>query len=71
MEAIASGAADELAGRVLRAGDDLSKVAARCRTDPDYRRLRLTLELAMRHAASPTCQAVVRHPGAPGPPCRA
>jgi len=39
MEAIASGAADELAGRVLRAGDDLSKEAARCRTDPDYRRL--------------------------------
>ena len=39
--AIASGAADELTGRVLWAGDDLDALASRCRADPDYRRLRL------------------------------
>jgi NAD(P)-dependent dehydrogenase (short-subunit alcohol dehydrogenase family) len=44
VEAIASGAADELTGRVLLAGDDLTTLAARCRADPDYRRLRLTLD---------------------------
>ena len=38
--AIASGAADELTGRVLWAGDDLAALAARCLADPDYRRLR-------------------------------
>jgi len=41
VEAIAGGAADELTGRVLWAGDDLTALAARCRADPDYRRLRL------------------------------
>jgi NAD(P)-dependent dehydrogenase (short-subunit alcohol dehydrogenase family) len=41
VEAIAGGAADELTGRVLWAGDDIDAVAARCRSDPDYRRLRL------------------------------
>jgi hypothetical protein len=41
VEAIAGGAADELTGRVLWAGDDIDVVAARCRSDPDYRRLRL------------------------------
>jgi NAD(P)-dependent dehydrogenase (short-subunit alcohol dehydrogenase family) len=43
VEAIATGAADELTGRVLWAGDDIGTVAARCRTDPDYRRLRLVV----------------------------
>jgi NAD(P)-dependent dehydrogenase (short-subunit alcohol dehydrogenase family) len=41
LEAIASGAADELAGRVLWAGDDLATLAARHASDPDFRRLRL------------------------------
>jgi len=41
VEAIAGGAADDLAGRLLRAGDDLRALAVRCRADPDYRRLRL------------------------------
>ncbi len=44
IEAIARGAADELAGRVLLAGDDLSDLARKCRADPDYRRLRLSLD---------------------------
>lgn len=43
VEAIATGGADELTGRVLWAGDDLGALAARCRTDPDYRRLRLVV----------------------------
>jgi 3-oxoacyl-[acyl-carrier protein] reductase len=42
--AIASGAADELTGRLLWAGDDLAALAARCRANPDYRRLRLVRE---------------------------
>lgn len=41
VEAIALGHADELAGRVLYAGDDLVELTRRCRTDPDLRRLRL------------------------------
>jgi len=41
VEAIAGGAADDLTGRVLWAGDDLRALAARCRADPDHRRLRL------------------------------
>lgn len=41
--AIAGGAADELAGRVLWAGDDLASLTERCRADPDHRRLRLIL----------------------------
>ena len=44
VEAIACGDADGLAGRVLWAGDDLDAVASRCRTDPDYRRLRLIID---------------------------
>jgi len=40
---IATGAADDLTGRVLWAGDDIGAVAARCRTDPDYRRLRMVV----------------------------
>jgi len=41
VDAIASGAADELTGRVLWAGDDLAALAARHADDPDFRRLRL------------------------------
>jgi len=41
IEAIALGAADELTGRVLWAGDDLAALADRCRSDPNLRRLRL------------------------------
>jgi len=41
--AIASSAAD-VAGRVLLAGDNLTRLTAQCRADPDYRRLRLTLD---------------------------
>ena len=44
IEAIASGAADELTGRVLLAGDDLGALARACRRDPDHRRLRLSLD---------------------------
>jgi hypothetical protein len=44
IEAIARGAADELTGRILLAGDDLAAVADRCRSDPDYRRIRLSLD---------------------------
>jgi hypothetical protein len=44
IEAIALGAADELTGRILHAGDDLAMIADRCRSDPDYRRLRLSLD---------------------------
>ncbi len=43
IEAIARGAADELTGRILLAGDDLATVAGRCRSDPGYRRIRLSL----------------------------
>ena len=39
--AIAGGAADQLNGRVLWAGDDLAALAGRCAGDADYRRLRL------------------------------
>ena len=39
--AIAGGAADQLNGRVLWAGDDLTALARRCAGDADYRRLRL------------------------------
>jgi NAD(P)-dependent dehydrogenase (short-subunit alcohol dehydrogenase family) len=41
VDAIASGAADELTGRVLWAGDDLAALAERHADDPDFRRLRL------------------------------
>jgi hypothetical protein len=41
IEAIATGAADELTGRVLLAGDDLSALTRACRPDLDRRRLRL------------------------------
>ena len=41
--AIASGAADQLTGRVLSAGDDLDQLSERCHTDPDLRRLRIRL----------------------------
>jgi NAD(P)-dependent dehydrogenase (short-subunit alcohol dehydrogenase family) len=41
VEAIALGAADELTGRVLHAGDDLGALTSLCRTDPDHRRLRI------------------------------
>jgi NAD(P)-dependent dehydrogenase (short-subunit alcohol dehydrogenase family) len=41
VEAIASGAGDELTGRVLWAGDDLASLAARHADDPDFRRVRL------------------------------
>jgi NAD(P)-dependent dehydrogenase (short-subunit alcohol dehydrogenase family) len=41
IEAIASGEADELTGRVLWAGDDLMSLAGRHAADPDFRRLRL------------------------------
>ena len=41
VDAIASGAADELTGRVLRAGDDLAALVARHANDPDFGRLRL------------------------------
>jgi NAD(P)-dependent dehydrogenase (short-subunit alcohol dehydrogenase family) len=41
LEQIALGAADELTGRLLCAGDDLAEVGKRCQADPDYRRLRL------------------------------
>jgi hypothetical protein len=44
IEAIATGAADRLAGRVLLAGDDLSTLARQCQSDPDHRRLRLSLD---------------------------
>ena len=42
--AIATGAADELTGRVLLAGDDLAALTRECRADPDRRRLRLSLD---------------------------
>lgn len=42
--AIATGAADELTGRILLAGDDLSALTQACRDDPDHRRLRLSLD---------------------------
>ena len=44
VEAIALGAADQLTGRVLRPGDDLSALSAACQSDPDHRRLRLSLD---------------------------
>ena len=44
VEAVALGAADRLAGRVLRIGDDLADLAERCDADPDLRRLRLALD---------------------------
>jgi hypothetical protein len=43
IEAIARGAADELTGRVLWAGDDLETLSAKCGSDPDLRRIRLIL----------------------------
>jgi hypothetical protein len=43
IEAIAAGAADDLTGRVVLAGDDLSTLADACRADLDRRRLRLSL----------------------------
>jgi NAD(P)-dependent dehydrogenase (short-subunit alcohol dehydrogenase family) len=42
--AIARGAADDLTGRILHPGDDLTVLAEVCRSDPDRRRLRLRLE---------------------------
>jgi NAD(P)-dependent dehydrogenase (short-subunit alcohol dehydrogenase family) len=44
IEAIARGAADQLTGRVLYPGDDLSTLSAACQSDPDRRRLRLNLD---------------------------
>jgi NAD(P)-dependent dehydrogenase (short-subunit alcohol dehydrogenase family) len=44
VEAIALGRADNLSGRTLHVGDDLAELAARCRVDPDLRRLRLRWE---------------------------
>ena len=44
IEAIALGTADELTGRVLFTGDDLATLSDRCASDPDLRRLRLTLD---------------------------
>lgn len=44
IEAIALGAADHLTGRVLWAGDDLEALSDRCRSDPDLRRLHLSLD---------------------------
>jgi NAD(P)-dependent dehydrogenase (short-subunit alcohol dehydrogenase family) len=44
VEAIARGAADELTSRVLWAGDDLAALSDSCRSDPDLRRLRLSLD---------------------------
>jgi NAD(P)-dependent dehydrogenase (short-subunit alcohol dehydrogenase family) len=41
VEAVALGRADALSGRVLHVGDDLAKLAERCRVDQDLRRLRL------------------------------
>ena len=41
--AIASGAADQLAGRILHPRDDLQALSESCRSDPDQRRLRLDL----------------------------
>jgi 3-oxoacyl-[acyl-carrier protein] reductase len=43
IETIARGEADQLAGRVIWAGDDLSELAGSCQADPDLRRLRLKL----------------------------
>lgn len=42
--AIATGAADQLTGRVLYAGDDLGQLSERVNTDPDLRRLRIALQ---------------------------
>ena len=44
IEAIALGSADELTGRVLFTDDDLATLSDRCASDPDLRRLRLTLD---------------------------
>ena len=44
IEAIATGTADELTGRVLLAGDDLDVLTRECQADPDRRRLRLGLD---------------------------
>jgi NAD(P)-dependent dehydrogenase (short-subunit alcohol dehydrogenase family) len=44
IEAIALGTADELTGRVLFTDDDLAALCDRCASDPDLRRLRLTLD---------------------------
>ncbi len=44
IEAIATGSADELTGRVLLAGDDLAALTRECRADPDRRRLRIRLD---------------------------
>lgn len=44
LDQILSGAADELAGRVLHAGDDLAQLARLAATSDDLRRLRLQLE---------------------------
>jgi 3-oxoacyl-[acyl-carrier protein] reductase len=41
--AIAQGAADQLAGRILHPGDNLAALTAACRADPGLRRLRLNL----------------------------
>ncbi len=41
--AIASGAADQLTGRILYTGDDLDQLSERCDTDPDLGRLRIRL----------------------------
>jgi NAD(P)-dependent dehydrogenase (short-subunit alcohol dehydrogenase family) len=43
VEAIAMGAADQLTGRILYPGDDLSALTTACQSDPDHRRLRLNL----------------------------
>jgi hypothetical protein len=40
---MAPGAADQLAGRILRPGDDLAAPGAACQADPDRRRLPLEL----------------------------
>lgn len=44
LDQILSGAADELAGRVLHAGDDLAELTRLAATSDDLRRLRLQLE---------------------------
>jgi NAD(P)-dependent dehydrogenase (short-subunit alcohol dehydrogenase family) len=41
--AIALGAADQLTGRILHPGDDLSALTAQCQSQPGRRRLRLDL----------------------------